>query len=348
MKEGSLPYAEFYITNICNFNCSGCNRFNNYNFSGFQRWEDFKDIYARWADRLDLGRWGILGGEPFINPTYIDWLDGISDLWPGVPGSLITNGYYLSNADDRLYEVFRRKPHLRLDIGLHNISRRDSVLSDVKNWLHGNIEVSRIPDNIAKLPRMIQRWKESYNKIKDVSWPECVHPDDWASLPAHIRNECELLHNFSPEIIAEERLEFKLVDSNGVTVTIFHENFFHQGAIIHNKNGSITLHNSDPEKAHSICHSKNCHHFMDGYLYKCGAAALFPEFDKQFELTLSDSRRELINKYLPLSVDSSNEVFYNFISNLENHIPQCTCCPDEYCIQEIHADTNKVKLRKKK
>ena len=37
-----LDYCEFYITNVCNLSCNGCNRFNNYKFRGFQRWEDSK------------------------------------------------------------------------------------------------------------------------------------------------------------------------------------------------------------------------------------------------------------------------------------------------------------------
>ena len=39
-----LNYAEFYITNVCNLNCTECNRFNNYHFSGHQRWDDYSDV----------------------------------------------------------------------------------------------------------------------------------------------------------------------------------------------------------------------------------------------------------------------------------------------------------------
>lgn len=37
-----LDYMEFYITNVCNLTCTGCNRFNNYKFKGFQRWTEDK------------------------------------------------------------------------------------------------------------------------------------------------------------------------------------------------------------------------------------------------------------------------------------------------------------------
>ena len=86
-----LDYVEFYITNVCNFNCTGCNRFNNYNFSGTQRWEDYKDIYARWSKVLSLQGFAILGGEPMLNPTYKDWILGVNALWPKAKKKFVTN-----------------------------------------------------------------------------------------------------------------------------------------------------------------------------------------------------------------------------------------------------------------
>jgi len=347
MSKTLLNYAEFYITNICNFNCSGCNRFNNFNFSGQQRWDDYASIYREWSKKIDLKKWTVLGGEPFTNPTYLDWFEGIAALWPNAKGHLLTNGHYLDHNNDRLYNILKKNPKLELSIGLHNDNRQESVLSVVKRWLKGEVKISRTPDDISQLPGMVDTWKKRYNIIKDDSWPECDHPNMWESLPAHIKKECAVIHNFSPEIIAKDRLEFKLVDSNGVSVVVAHENFFHQGAIKHTKD-IMTLHNSDPEKAHNICHSKTCHHFMNGKLYKCGQVALFPEFDNQFGLTLDQSQQELMNAYIPLSVDDSNEQISNFILNIENSIPQCTFCPEEYDMQQIFASTQKIKLKKRK
>ena len=59
-----LPYVEFYITNVCNLNCTNCNRFNNYAFAGHQRWADNKEFYQQWAEILDVQEISILGGEP--------------------------------------------------------------------------------------------------------------------------------------------------------------------------------------------------------------------------------------------------------------------------------------------
>ena len=81
MKDLFLPTVEFYITNVCNLSCAGCNRFNNYKFKGLQRWDDYKDIYRRWSEELHVTKYiGILGGEPMLNPDFMNWLEGVKIL----------------------------------------------------------------------------------------------------------------------------------------------------------------------------------------------------------------------------------------------------------------------------
>ena len=83
MPKLHIPYVEFYIINVCNLACAGCNRFNDYNFTGYQRWSDYASVYQQWAEQVDVGSIGILGGEPLLNPTFMDWVQGINQLWPG-------------------------------------------------------------------------------------------------------------------------------------------------------------------------------------------------------------------------------------------------------------------------
>ena len=69
-----IPKVEFYITNICNLTCEDCNRFNNHDFKGWQAWDDFKETYQQWSQYVELDQVVILGGEPLLNPTFIDWI----------------------------------------------------------------------------------------------------------------------------------------------------------------------------------------------------------------------------------------------------------------------------------
>ena len=143
-----------------------------------------------------------------------------------------------------------------------------------------------------------------------------------------------LEYKFNSDNVYQQYMIIK--DSNQVSVKVEYNWWFHQGAIVQTETGK-TLHNSDVEKAHTICHSKTCHHFMNGKLHKCGAVALFPEFDRQYNLELSAEDRQLMNSYQPLSVTDSEDTKTIFIKNLNNSIPQCKFCPEAYNGDQIFA-----------
>jgi hypothetical protein len=344
-----LKEAEFYITNSCNFNCRGCNRFNNYSFTGMQRWDDYANVYQRWAEILELGRWTILGGEPMMNPTYLDWLKNILELWPQSAGVFLTNGHFLKANNRELYNLIQNtNGRVTLEIGLHNVNRAEPVLATVKSWLCGEISICRIPDNTRELPNFDDNWKRSYNNIKDPSWPECDNVDQWDLLPEYIKQECSDIFQFGPDHLAEKRKGWRLVDSNGVTVVINPEDYFHQGALKINGSQSFGLHNSDPIRAHAICHSKTCHHFDKGRLYKCGQVALFKEIDQQFHLEVSDEDRALLYAYQPAELNQDLETLKKFVSNIDQPLPQCKFCPEYYEQVQIFAEhRQKVKMTKK-
>ena len=89
-----FPVVEFYITNVCNLDCRGCNRFNNYNFKGHSYWDDTADEIEKWSKRLDLPRITILGGEPTLNPDLEKWCSNLRRLWPMAVIMIQTNGTY--------------------------------------------------------------------------------------------------------------------------------------------------------------------------------------------------------------------------------------------------------------
>jgi hypothetical protein len=89
-----FPVVEFYITNVCNLTCRGCNRFNNLNFKGHQRWADHASAYESWSKRLDLPRITIIGGEPTLNPDLELWASNLRRLWPEAVIMIQTNGTY--------------------------------------------------------------------------------------------------------------------------------------------------------------------------------------------------------------------------------------------------------------
>lgn len=276
-----LNYAEFYITNVCNLSCKGCNRFNSFNFKGYQRWSEYKQIYEKWSKVLRLKSFGILGGEPLLNPDIIEWITGTADLWPRALIRMSTNGFQLNKVKG-LYKTIQERPKLLMSVGIHNKMHKKEIMGLIETFLTGPLKYEF--DNSNKYAQ-----------------------------------------------------EMYITDSNNVKIRVQYNWWFHQGAIITNETGKYTLHNSDPVKAHSICHSAECHHFQNGKLYKCGSAALFSDFDKQIGLELSDNDRNLIDNVECISVTDSEQVQKQFIDNIKNPIPQCKFCPEVYLGDQIFA-----------
>lgn len=381
-----IDYVEFYITNTCNFNCTGCNRFNNYAFTGHQRWADYKDTYKKWAERLEFNDYYILGGEPMSNPDLLEWISGIRSLWQNTHNAvLVTNGSYEKKFNKDLYNVLVNT-NTNLEVGLHNIDRREHVLELILNFVTHPVNVIKIPDLdltpkfehcpdtnygfldinsmiVRRLPvkqyelkSLVETYKfwetfnESYKMNRTDIWPEHVRSMyDWNNLEDYMKDECLSRYNFSPEIEQNFQLEYVIIDANDLKININLENFFHQGALkAQEGKNSFTLHDSDPNKAHEICHTKYSHHFIRGKLNKCGTSVLFDEFDKQFNLDLSEEDRNLIQNVSVGTTDMSDEELSAFVANLKNPIPQCKFCPQNYEFSELFSSSKKSGFGKKK
>jgi len=140
MSRITLDKIEFYITNVCNLACSHCNRFNDYHFTGWQRWSDYADDYALWSKYIDFKKITILGGEPLLNPTITEWIKGINQLWPDAIVQVLTNGTRLNNVDG-LYELMPTGTRNWLGISLHNEYNEEEIFTEVKSFLKGQVTV---------------------------------------------------------------------------------------------------------------------------------------------------------------------------------------------------------------
>ena len=289
-----IQSVEFYITNVCNLTCTGCNRFNNYKFTGQQRWADYKEIYSQWAKEITPLNLAILGGEPTLNPDFMDWFQGLRKLWPQPMLVAVTNGYRINKVNGLYDFLLANRFNTHLSVGIHNEDHKDFIMQNIEEFLVGPIKY------------------------------ELVDTDPY--------------HQY-----------MYATDANKVKLKIEYNWWFHQGALVKLSDDpeTFTLHQSNVDQAHEICHSKYCHHMMDGKLYKCGAVALFPEFANQHNVQLSDEDRELMLSYAPLTIDASYEEKKMFLENLPNAIPQCKFCPEEYHGEQIYAVEKKVKFHKK-
>lgn len=126
--------VEFYITNVCNLTCRGCNRFNNYKFKGHQYWNDHAEAIEVWSQRIDIEHIWIIGGEPTLNPDLEKWAMNLRRLWPNSDINVQTNGTSFNPKYNNHWKPYK----VGFGVALHDPSTADNIR---KTWkYHGVFE----------------------------------------------------------------------------------------------------------------------------------------------------------------------------------------------------------------
>jgi hypothetical protein len=291
VNKHTFSKIEFYITNVCNLTCEGCNRFNNYNFAGWQRWSDYESTYEKWADYINIEHMVLLGGEPLLNPDIIDWIRGLNRVFH-TNVQILSNGTRINQVKG-LYEALQVNGNW-MGISWHNPDTIDEFDVSVRQFLKGNV---------------VKVDKE--------------HPDN--PFGSHMM----------------------WMDENRVKIPLWIQYDFYDSAIRAKPGGGYGLHNSNPLIAHNSCgfaRFKN-YHFIKGKLYKCGPAALFPEFDQQHKFDISVEDREILHSYQPLTADTYTTAGSEFLANLDKPLAMCKFCPEslDYKNRLFAVSKNKAK-----
>lgn len=138
---------EFYITNVCNLTCNGCNRYNNYTFKGWQSWEEAEPILKEWSKKIAIRHPVILGGEPLLNADIVKWVNGIRRLWPEYSGVQIqSNGTRIDRVKG-LYEALDPQQGNWIGISIHNPNDKEEIFKRIRNFLRGTIIETSNPDD---------------------------------------------------------------------------------------------------------------------------------------------------------------------------------------------------------
>jgi len=217
----------------------------------------------------------------------------------------------------------------------------------LKDWVTGlnglfSIEVQVLTNGTrflqAKGVYESMLYKSPINNVQNHIGVSLHTPEDFEQIRADIH---EFLKGDVTEFAKDQNrwdADWQFKDSNGVMINVYTVDKFAGAAIIPKPEGGYTLHNSDPEQAHSTCAFANwkSYHFIRGKFYKCGPSALLPEFDDQFCLDITDSDRELLHAYKPLTVDNFVEYHEEFFANLDNPIAQCKFCPASHQMEKIY------------
>jgi hypothetical protein len=161
-----IDRLEFYITNVCNLTCSGCNRYNNYKFAGHWTWAEAEPILTRWAEKIDIRHPVILGGEPLLNPDIVAWINGIRRLWPRLGGVQVQSNGTRLDITRGLYEALDPKVGNWIGISLHADEHKEPLFARIRNFLKHPIQETQDPtDPIGSLYQFLD-----VNKTKVHVW----------------------------------------------------------------------------------------------------------------------------------------------------------------------------------
>lgn len=327
MLKHNLHYAEFYMTNVCNLACDNCNRYNNFAFTGHDRWADWAEEYRKWSQRLNLIDIGIIGGEPLLNPDFPNWMHGVAELWPHSYIKIITNGTQFGRWPDLYQDLVRYHGQVVPYVTEHDADRFAETQQRMLAFMQDATTEFDVYNDFL--------WRIRYQELRQAHWPDCRTVWAFLNLPLALQQEIGL---DPAEFYQGPNLDPGVwQDRNGVRIVLTATPEFAGSAVKYDlATGTLRLRNSRPQDAIRVCPFRICHHFIRGRLYKCGPVGILPEFVRQFPVEITDSDRELLNSYRPAEAGWSQQDLERFIQGLKNVDPidQCRFCPDAETIQD--------------
>jgi len=176
-----LPFVETMVTQVCNLSCYGCTNYSDLPHRGYVSWQEGRRQIESWLDRVDILDFGILGGEPLVNPEIEDWILGLRKLMPDTQIRFTTNGLLL-----------KKKPHIvKL---LHDVGNVVFKISDhqIDTELESTIDKILNEHAWEEVTEFgIVRWKTSnnfrfYTKKQEIFWK--THRGNFSDMLPHHSN----------------------------------------------------------------------------------------------------------------------------------------------------------------
>lgn len=277
VQEDPELYVEFYITNVCNLTCSDCRSFNNFNYTGFDRFDS--GLYSEWAKQIKLGAYVILGGEPLLHPHLAEWVQGLRALWPDAWAKLDSNGTYVTKVKNLHQLLLDNKTYLC--INLHDKSQWQRALDDIEQAF-GPCAPTPCTDSRITFDRHEDPFQGLQRGRVDIG--------QWfltsKGLPIHIR----------PAWTFQQTV---------TTSTNWQD-------LVNNTVKPDTIYSGDYQTNHERCWSAYCHVMKDGKIFKCATMATLPDFLEQKGLTWPDAR---LYDYQPVTVENYSHERYQNLSD---------------------------------
>lgn len=107
-----IPYFETHITEACNLKCRGCSHFSVFAKPKHKDLAEFEREFKRMAEIEDIGIMRLMGGEPLLNPDFMEYLRIARKYFPNSHICLVTNG----TLSDRLIPHVDEINRLRINV----------------------------------------------------------------------------------------------------------------------------------------------------------------------------------------------------------------------------------------
>ena len=87
-----IPYFETHITEACNLKCRGCSHFSVFAKPKHKDLKEFEREFKRLAEIEEIGIIRLMGGEPLLNPDFMEYVRIARHYFPYSKIALVTNG----------------------------------------------------------------------------------------------------------------------------------------------------------------------------------------------------------------------------------------------------------------
>ena len=199
LNKPCLPFLETMITQVCNLACLGCTNYSDLKHTGYVSWQQGSEWIQRWLTRIDIPDFGIMGGEPLINPECRDWLIGVRRLLPHSQIRFTTNGLLLDRHWDLLDLMhdlgnvsFKITVHVNDDKIQHIVDRIFSTYDwqpvnefGIDRWITGN----RFRFHVKRPQTFVKTYRGTYHDMRP--W----NSDPVEAFENCCQQTCPLLHH---------------------------------------------------------------------------------------------------------------------------------------------------------
>jgi organic radical activating enzyme len=138
----TLPFVQLLITQTCNMSCLGCCTISDQAWPGYVSWAQGQQWLEHWQQRIRFERFGLVGGEPFINPELDQWILGTRRMFPHSRIQITTNGSLLHKHYDIL-ELMNQVGNSILKISRH---LDDPNCDQAVEWLQTKFNWTRVEE----------------------------------------------------------------------------------------------------------------------------------------------------------------------------------------------------------